>query len=171
MKRINYLLLLLSLVMTIMSKNIMLILLLIPLLILAIFIGKWDKKLELVYLIFLFIAYALGYGLDLYNRVYHYDSVVHFIFGIVCSIYAIYVFDYLNRRNNKNFKSIFIVLFTLALAGLWEIVEFLIDIIFNSNMQRGLTDTMKDIICALISSGIYALIYSYKNNHNKILKT
>ena len=164
MKTTNNIIIILSLLITLLSKNILITLLLIPLLLISFFIRRYNIKLELVYLIFLFLAYVLGYGIDLYDRVYNYDSVVHFIFGFVSSIYAIPVFKYLNKRNTKLFKSIFIIIFTLALAGLWEIIEFLIDIIFNSDMQRDLFDTMKDIICALISSSIYSLIYNFSNN-------
>ena len=169
MKKINNIIIILSFILTLFSKNTLIILLLIPLLLVSLFIRKCDLKLELVYLIFLFLAYVLGYGIDLYDRVYHYDSVVHFIFGFVSSIYAIPIFKFLNKRNIKFFKSIFIIIFTLALAGLWEIIEFLIDTIFNSNMQRDLFDTMKDIICALISSSIYSIVYNFSNN--KKIKT
>ena len=61
---------------------------------------------------------------------------------------------------------IFIIIFTLAIAGLWEFFEFFSDLILKGDAQRvvtsGVTDTMTDMIAAFISSIIFSCIYHYK---------
>lgn len=161
MKKLNNILIILSLVVVIPSKNITLILVLIPLLGLSFLIRKYNKNLELVYLIFLFLSYILGFIYDLYDKVYYYDAIVHSLFGIVSSIYALPLLNILKKYNIKNklFNTIFILILTLSTAAFWEIIEFTIDKIFNSNMQISLNNTMKDIISALLFSILYSLIY------------
>ena len=137
---------------------------LIPLLSLSIIIRKYNKNLELIYLIFIFFSYVLGYIFDLYNKIYYFDTIVHSMFGLVSSIYALPLLNLFKKYNlnNKRFNIFFIVLFTLALSAFWEIIEFSSDKIFNTNMQINLDNVMRDIISALVFSIIY-IIFTINN--------
>jgi len=42
--------------------------------------------------------------------------------------------------------AIFGFTFALAIGAAWEIIEFLIDTVFDTHMQKGLQDTMGDLI-------------------------
>lgn len=125
-----------------------------------------NNFLTLIYLIFLFFAYLLGYNFDLYNKISYYDTIIHSMFGIVCSIYSIPVLKQLKNynKNNKLFNKIFIIIFTLACAALWEIIEFDLDNLFHTSMQKGLFDTMKDIICAFTFSLGYSCFFDKGGN-------
>ena len=165
MKFINNVVIVLSFLVSLFSLNYISILGLIPLLGLSLLIRKYNNNLEFVYLIFLFISYVLGYVYDFYDTVYYFDALAHSLFGIFASIYALPLLKILKRYDNKNklFNVIFIVIFTLSLASLWEIFEFTIDKINgNIKMQRGLNNTMKDIISALLFSVMYSFVYFEK---------
>lgn len=165
MKFVNNSLIILSLILSLFSKNYLMIIGLIPLLGISLIIRKYNKNLEFVYLIFLFISYILGFVFDYYNKIYFFDALAHSLFGLVGSIYALPLLNKLKKYdfNNIIFNVFFIIIFTLAIAGLWEIFEFTIDKIFESaNMQRSLNNTMKDIISALLFSILYSFIYLEK---------
>lgn len=167
MKFINNIIIVILLILSLLSGNYLFIIGLLPLLFFVLLIRKYNKNLELVYLLFLFIAYVLGFGYDYYDRIYYFDAVAHSFFGIFASIYALPLLKFFRRYDTKNkiFNIIFIIIFTLSMAALWEIVEFTIDKIFiTTNMQRGLNNTMKDIISAFLFSILYSLIYFEKDS-------
>ena len=170
MKNLNNIIIILSFFISLFSKNIILIIILVPLLIISLSIRKYNKNLELVYLIVLFISYILGFIFDLYNKIYFFDAIPHSLFGVVSAIYALPLLKILKKYNIKNklFNVIFMLILTLATAAFWEIIEFSIDKIFKANMQIDLNNTMKDIISALLFSILYILIYI--DNTSKIDK-
>lgn len=133
MKTLNNLIIIISLIISLFSKNYPLILLLIPLLVISLIIRKYNKNLELVYLIFLLISYIFGFIYDLYDKLYYFDALAHSLFGIVASIYALPLLKILKKYNIKNklFNIIFTLIITLSLATLWEIIEFTIDKFFH----------------------------------------
>jgi len=162
MKFINNSLIILSLILSLFSKNYLMIIGLIPLLGISFIIRKYNKNLEFVYILFLFISYILGFVFDYYNRIYFFDAIVHSLFGLVGSVFALPILNKFKKDdfNNIIFNVFFIIIFTLGVASLWEIFEFTIDEIFeNANMQRSLNNTMKDIISALLFSILYSFIY------------
>lgn len=156
------------------TRNLLLSIGLIFLLKISFHINNYNNSLCFIYLIFLLFAYLLGYNYNLYNKISYYDTIIHSLFGIICSIFSLPILEYLKNYNPNNqlFNKIFTIIFTLACAALWEIIEFDIDNIFHSNMQKGLFDTMKDIICAFTFSIIFSYIYN-KNYQlfNKIFIT
>ena len=51
------------------------------------------------------------------------------------------------------FIFVFIFMFSIAVGGLWEILEFSLDVLFKINCQAGgLKDTMVDMIDGLIGT-------------------
>ncbi|GAA0863695.1 hypothetical protein [Paraclostridium tenue] len=118
-------------------------------------------------LVFVFIASYLGSSFDFYGIVNHYDDIMHFLSGILVTLFGYDLFKMLNPKNldiykNRKLTISFVFFFNLAIAGLWEIFEFLIDQFFLTNMQiGGLNDTMIDMIDALLASIILILSYEF----------
>lgn len=161
MRKINNIIIIMSFLLSFIGGNIWLILGMVILLLFSFFIRKYNKNLEFVYLLFIVISYLFGYIFDFYNKVYFFDAIAHSLFGFVSSVFSLpllkkfKIFD----CSNMFFNSLFIIIFTLAMASVWEMIEFVIDKIFLSNMQRSLNNTMKDIISALLFSFVYCLFY------------
>lgn len=131
------------------------------------FIFKIKPSYILIYLVFGFISILLGFLIHFYKILTWYDSFTHFIWGFVSCVIAIIVLKKLKMYNEKNllFNIIFIFTFTLSLSCLWEVFEFIIDIIFKSDMQRkstGVYDTMKDIIVAILGNVLFIIWYFYE---------
>ncbi|WP_252231573.1 hypothetical protein [Clostridium sp. ZBS15] len=138
----------------------------IVLLIITIFIAKFVfsvtfiKHCKMIYLLiltFIIMAMYVGNVFDIYTYIYCYDKILHFVSGIIISVigFSIYV-NYTHKVSDKLnplFSLIFILSFSIAMAGVWEIWEFSTDRLFGLNSQNNsLIDTMLDIIIGTLGS-------------------
>lgn len=139
------------------------------------FSPKVNDLIELIFLLFILFAQLLGSILHFYGIIYWYDSFMHYISGILTSFLAVIILILFNKYddNDKVFNVIFILSITLMVASLWEIFEFTTDNLLGGDAQRvvatGVTDTMKDIICALLGSILFSFCYVYECLKNKTL--
>ena len=130
---------------------------------------------EFIYLIFILLAGVLGSVIKLYATVYWYDSFTHFLSGVLTAYLALIILARTKKYDKKNFFNVFfIILFALAVAAFWEIFEFTSDSLLGYDAQKvietGVTDTMKDIICALLGSILFIITYLYKKDNLNIDK-
>lgn len=118
---------------------------------------KINIKLEFTYLIFILFAYFLGVIINLYDKITSYDTIMHFISGIFTGYIALNLLE----NNSKIHNILFILGFVSLIALSWKIFEYISSIIFNVDPQRvkltGVSDTMKDMIVALLG-GILVII-------------
>ncbi|MDD2469330.1 MAG: DUF2238 domain-containing protein [Bacilli bacterium] len=113
---------------------------------------------------FLFISAVLGSVVDLYDYIPLYDKITHFLSGIAVSwLFIIWV---LRKNKDYNVCILRIMCFNAAIAAFWEVGEYLVDLVFNTNFQKGLTDTMLDMIMAIIGGLLITLIYKWKRKNN-----
>ena len=131
---------------------------------------KLDLVIVTSYIMFIFFAHFLGSIVDLYRVIEGYDKVMHFISGIFSSVIA---YMYLIKNNIKH-SSLFMTIFVLATttlgAFLWELFEFTGDYLFNRDAQNvlttGVSDTMFDMLLALLGAVVVILFYVYKKKRN-----
>ncbi len=127
------------------------------------------------YIVFVFVAHFLGATCELYNKIYWFDKFSHFVSGILTSFGAIYILVK-NKSNKLLFNILFIISFSLGIAALWEIFEYLASYYFNMDPQKviltGVTDTMGDIIVAFLGSILVSICYYFEHtsNHNIFIK-
>lgn len=129
---------------------------------------KVNDKLELFYTIFIILTLLIGFVFKVYDILKYYDRFVHFLSGILNSALAISI---LNNTKLKNrtiiFDILFIIVFSISISSLWEILEYISDLIFNCNFQdieTGVNDTMLDMILSLTSTIIFSIVYYFKTN-------
>ena len=128
---------------------------------------KITDDIEFAYLIFLILAFLFGSIMGGYSKIYWYDSFTHLLSGVFTAFMAPILLKWLNRYDKKDivFNIIYIILITLSVAVLWECTEFTIDKILGTDTQKvlttGVNDTMKDMICALVGSVLYSIYYLY----------
>lgn len=126
---------------------------------------KISYTMELVYLLFIIFGHFIGSILGIYNEIPHYDKIMHTLSGVLTSFVAIIVLNNINQYKFKNviFNIVFMIVFSLAIAGIWEIFEFTNDILFQADAQRvaisGVDDTMLDMIVALFGSILVCIEY------------
>lgn len=118
---------------------------------------------------FIFISMFLGHTHNMYHHIPNYDDILHIFSGFIIAFLGYLILDTFNLgRNNPKYKcfvSLFIFIFSLALAGLWEVYEFTTDYFFSLNSQGGsLNDTMLDIINGSIGPIIISIVHLFKPN-------
>ncbi len=124
---------------------------------------------------FLYAAFVLGETKNYYERYEWWDLMLHSLsamtFGLTGFLF-VYVF-YSSRRIRMSPFYIAIVTFGFAvmLGTMWEIFEFIADIVFGLNMQKsGQVDTMTDLIVNTVGGLIAALAgYYYVKGGDSLL--
>ena len=115
----------------------------------------------LVTCVFLYASFVLGEVRDYYERIWWWDLALHGLSAMVVGIIGflgIYVF-YMTRRIRIAAGWIATISFALAVAvgTLWEIFEFLADLLLGLNMQKsGLNDTMTDLMINVAGAAVAA---------------
>jgi hypothetical protein len=122
-----------------------------------------------------FMALALVFGemLHVYDKVWWWDDMLHALSGILFAYVGLYVLHLLERKNAVKLHPATVLLFTFCFtitAGVvWEIYEFVLDIVLGFTMQQwnmgphaivmgksyqgmGLRDTMQDLILATVGA-------------------
>ncbi len=130
-------------------------------------INKKNKKLlsdnlYIVSALFIMISSLLGSCYNFYD-ISHYDDFLHVWSGLISCTVAFSLITFFYNENqikdlNKVFLIIFLFMFSMGVASLWEISEFFLDTYFGMNMQvGGLKDTIIDMIDALVGTIIMLL--------------
>lgn len=134
-----------------------------------------DNNLYIVSALFVMISSLLGSCYGFYD-INHYDDFLHLWSGLITVSIAFSIMTFFHSDNdlkkiNKYFIIIYVFMFSMGVASLWEISEFLIDRFLGMNMQvGGLVDTMIDMIDALVGAIIMLpFIYKKLNSMNKML--
>ncbi|MCC3869963.1 hypothetical protein [Terrisporobacter mayombei] len=107
--------------------------------------------------LFILFSLVLGTSYGLY-KINYYDDILHIWSGAIGSVVAYTIINVCTKKEDrKNIKKvfffIFIFMFSLGIANLWEILEFTLDLLFKINCQAGgLKDTMIDMVDGLIGT-------------------
>ena len=122
---------------------------------------KVVHQIDFIILAFTLIAYPLGSCLDFYARFPGYDKLMHMLSGAFVSVLCILLYCALkpgHRIGRGDFA--LAVLFTffgsMAVAGLWELAEYAINLITGRDVQHvldtGVGDTMQDMLVCMIGT-------------------
>ena len=117
-------------------------------------------------IIFIAISILGGTCFDFY-RFNHFDDVLHITSGFIGCMVARILFYFSQNETDIPRKRIFFVIymfmFSMGIASIWELIEFGLDRYLGFNCQAGgLTDTMFDILDCLIGSIIATIYYYFK---------
>lgn len=123
---------------------------------------------EALTVVFVFASLFLGEVRGYYLRFWWWDIVLHVSSGFLLGILGFLLVYVLNEREdlsldlNPGFVAFFAFLFALGLGTVWEIFEFGMDQIFGLRMQKGLVDTMWDLIVDAAGAFVIAILgYGY----------
>lgn len=117
-------------------------------------------------LLFIFFASPVGSVLNLYRLWGPYDKIVHFCSGLLLAACGYALAVWLFEKIGVSLKAVMlpVVLITFltasAGAGIWEIIEFITDRLAGGGMQRGMVDTVTDMIAGNLGGLLYSgLLY------------
>lgn len=136
--------------------------------------------LHIFVLIFIFAHFILGEVQGIYTESVVFDKILHATSGLAIAAGGFSVVNIMNKSTNTHLKlspffvALFSFCFALAIALLWEILEFASDSLFGTNMQRyippagtpkryatqgyGLVDTMGDVIVSTLSAFVVCVL-------------
>ncbi len=119
-------------------------------------------ELDLLVTLSLFLHTFLGEGLEFYNKYWIWDKLLHvYGSGVIAIIAFVVVYSlHYSRKLRLTLPMIMLMTFCFAMAmgALWEIGEFLVDVTFGKHAQKGLTDTMFDLINDFFGGLIVAVL-------------
>lgn len=142
---------------------------------------------QLAIIIFVFASLFLGEVHDYYNKIWWWDIVLHtcsgFLLGIVgfLLVYILNETDQISQRRDTGFNmkpgfvAFFAFTFAVALGALWEIFEFVADIVLDHTMERAtfandgsLPDAILDLIVDSVGALVISLLgYRYLKNPSR----
>lgn len=126
-----------------------------------IFRGRRVQQLDFLMLSFAFLAYPLGACLDFYRILPGFDKLAHSLSGVFVSLLCLIMYYYLKPEHDISARDAslamaFVFFGSMAVAGLWEIGEYLLSFLVGLDLQRaaatGVTDSMHDMIVCLIGT-------------------
>ncbi|MCC0652732.1 hypothetical protein [Clostridioides sp. ES-S-0001-03] len=128
-----------------------------------------SNELYIVLVLFIMFASLLGTCFNFYG-INYYDDFLHLWSGIISCIVAFSTIKYFYiqkdiSKMSKIFLVIFVFMFSMGVASLWEIGEFLTDTFIGTTTQAGgLEDTMIDMVDALVGTIITIPFIIKKSN-------
>ena len=128
-----------------------------------------------LYLVFIFCAMFLGEILDFYDLIPSWDILLHTTSGFMLSALFYFILENKDPYIKISYILFFSFCFAVASGAIWEIFEFLIDIISGANMQKyalfngaplvgqyALIDTMTDLIVDTLGSILFITFKIFK---------
>ena len=128
------------------------------------------------FILFMFSTLILGEIADLYNTFWWWDIILHSISSagitLIGFILLSIIYQDKDLKASPLLTSFLAFSFSMSLAVLWEVYEFLIDIFFETDtpMQLGNTDTMTDLIVAIIGA-LVICFYGYHYTKRQTART
>ena len=122
---------------------------------------KVVHQIDFIILAFTLIAYPLGSCLDFYARFPGYDKLMHMLSGAFVSVLCILLYCALkpgHRIGSGDFWLALLFTFfgSMAVAGLWELAEYGINLVTGRDVQHvldtGVGDTMQDMLVCMIGT-------------------
>ena len=122
---------------------------------------KVVHQIDFIILAFTLIAYPLGSCLDFYARFPGYDKLMHMLSGALVSVLCILLYCALKPGHRVGREDLLLALaFTffgsMAVAGLWELAEYAINLVTGRDVQHvldtGVGDTMQDMLVCMIGT-------------------
>ena len=133
-----------------------------------------SEKLKISLILFIAGAQIFGTVLEFYHKFLWWDTMLHFVSGIIFYFVGESVIKWLNDKTTKaNISTVIIIAFSIFFAlssgVVWEIFEFTVDISLGQNMQitTGLSgrdavmDTMVDLISLTLGTIVISLVDIY----------
>lgn len=136
-----------------------------PLVFERIFKVRLPASFQFTYVAFIFLSMFSGEVLRLYARIWPWDAGIHFLSGILIS-FGILLWLRRLLQNKQRVRMtvwlqyLFVFALSVAVATVWEMVEFASDRLFGTKSQdNSLVDTMFDVL--LGTGGTLLLLLGY----------
>ena len=104
----------------------------------------FSRVVSSVYYGYMYLSGFLGVVLEFYRTYVWWDMFIHFLMGAILAVLSIYILNLTIYKKNTSKHNLFItflfmLLFAMGISAMWEIVEFVGDLIFDLGFQRYIT--------------------------------
>ncbi len=117
---------------------------------------KLPIEFELFVVLFIYMSLFLGEVHGYYEQFWWWDTLLHLGSGVALGFIGFAIMLLLDKSSKIQAQPITLAFFAFCFAmtagAVWEIFEFAMDQLFGLNMQKGLTDTMADLIADAIGA-------------------
>jgi len=134
----------------------------------------WELTLLMVTALYIYVAGNIRGWYEIFYPIY--DKAAHFLTAVLVAILgfvSVVILDkFTEIKMNRIMIVLFTIIFTVAIGAFWEIDEFLCDQLFGTALQKGLEDTMWDLIFDFIGGCVIALLgnfYLKRNSKEQLL--
>lgn len=119
------------------------------------FRADFPSLIDTLILVYLFLGTYLGSFKSFFEKVWWWDILLHLLMGINVALISFSVIYRLKEIKAHVQLSLFMIAFfsftiSMAAGGIWEIIEYLLDTYFGSELQQPHPDTMIDLIFVFI---------------------
>src|SRR3989344_1046259 len=143
----------------------------IPYLLELLFRIKIPSSIEIIYLMFLYGLLTAGEVRGFYSGLWWWEILMTLTASFALGFVGLSIMQvlYKEKRININplFASIVIFSFAVSIGVLWEIFEFTLDALINSNLQKNLIDTMQDLAVNVLGGLIISIMGFYLIKNEK----
>ena len=125
-------------------------------------------RLAIVLEAFIFCAFTLGTAMRWYTKIWWYDLLMHGLSGLLFSLFGLCAYYLLREDKEKSpradgfVSTAFSFCFSMMIAGMWEIIEYVLFLITGYDSQNvpttGVGDTMEDMMICLAGAAVFALL-------------
>lgn len=138
-------------------------------------ISKYKGGLQLEFFIYIFtlLSWTLGGAAEFYSLIPYYDKLIHFLSGIFVSVLALTLFELLERKRERAGCAegcVFVFSASMAVAGIFELCEFVLSHITGRDLQQvantGVNDTMGDMFVCMLGT-LITLLFMIRAYHGK----
>ena len=135
------------------------------------------SRMMILFILFIYASTFLGEVRSFYYKIPHFDTLLHTLSGGMIAALGFSIIAFLNNSDkipvtlSPAFVACFTLCFALSIGCLWEIYEFVIDGVLNTNMQKfalengtnlsgrlAVIDTMKDLIVDTIGALVISIM-------------
>jgi len=105
----------------------------------------------------------IGEYLGIYVKIKIYDKILHAFgtFSFTLFFYSLIIKTIHPISEPQSYTRLFIIALGIGLGAIFELIEFLVDLIFKSKSQPNLIDTDIDLVADLIGAIVAAFTYNF----------
>lgn len=123
---------------------------------------NFPTLIDILVLVYLYLGTYLGDFQSFFDRFWWWDILMHLLMGInVALISFAIIFRLKELKDYVQLSPLMIAFFSfvvsMAAGGIWEIVEYIVDLSFGTELQKPYPDTMIDLIFVFIGGLIVSI--------------
>ena len=126
------------------------------------FSSTFPTLIDTLVLVYLYLGTYLGDFKSFFDRFWWWDILMHLLMGINIALISFAIIFRLKELKDyvqlsPSMIAFFSFAITMAAGGIWEIVEFAVDLSFGTELQKPHPDTMIDLIFVLIGGLVVSI--------------